>query len=155
MKTLRRFWSLSGYSRIVVLEAAIALAAGWIGLRFAGLRRWQKLLAGLAPGTSDPASATDPVRLESARAIARLELAAARHLFFNTNCLEQSLALWWLLRRRGIAAELRIGARKHEGRFEAHAWVESGGRVVSEAGAEELNFVPFDASMVTMETQTH
>ena len=53
-----------------------------------------------------------------------MEDAAARNLFFHTNCLEQSLVLWWLLRRRGIAADLRIGARKDSDRFEAHAWVE-------------------------------
>jgi hypothetical protein len=37
-----------------------------------------------------------------------------------------------LLRRRGIAGDLRIGVRKEAGRFEAHAWVELGGRVLND-----------------------
>ena len=41
--------------------------------------------------------------------------------------------LWWLLRRRGIAAELRIGARKEFERFEAHAWVEVDSAVLNDA----------------------
>lgn len=153
MKTWRGFWRLSGYSRRVVLEAAAALVATWVGLRLAGFRRWKAALAWLAPGTTAPAGAMTPGLLDSAREIARLEQAAARHLFFRANCLEQSLTLWWLLQRRGIAAELRIGARKEAGRFEAHAWVEFGGAVLNDAGEEHLHFVPFDGPVTSMETQ--
>ena len=66
--------------------------------------------------------------------IARMEAAAARHLPFQPNCLEQSLALWWLLRRRGIPADLRIGVRKDAANFEAHAWVEAGGSGIERIG---------------------
>lgn len=81
--------------------------------------------------------------------------AAAHYLPFRTNCLEQSLVLWWLLRRRGIAADLKIGARKAANRFEAHAWVEFEGSVIGGAGEEHLHFVPFEGSVASMETQTH
>jgi hypothetical protein len=46
---------------------------------------------------------------------------------FHPTCLHRSLTLWWLLRRQGVASELRIGVRKEQGRFEAHAWVERAG----------------------------
>ena len=46
--------------------------------------------------------------------------------------------------RRGIAAELRVGARKDAGRFEAHAWVESSGVVLNDTSESHLHFVPFD-----------
>jgi hypothetical protein len=45
-------------------------------------------------------------------------------------CLEQSLALYVLLRRRGVPAELRIGVQVYP--FYAHAWVELHGRPVNE-----------------------
>jgi hypothetical protein len=83
-----------------------------------------------------------------------MSAAAARNLFFSTNCLEKSLVLWWLLRRRGIAAELRIGARKELGRFEAHAWVEMDSQVMNDAGEEHRHFVPFEGPITVLETQT-
>lgn len=154
METWRGFWRLSGYARAIVLEAAAALAATWLGLRLAGFRRWKAVLALFAPGPTTFDGAKDPALADSAREIARLEQTAARHLFFRANCLEQSLTLWWLLHRRGIAAELRIGARKEAGRFEAHAWVEFDGAILSDAGEEHLHFVPFDGPIASPETQT-
>jgi hypothetical protein len=50
-------------------------------------------------------------------------------------CLEQSLALYLLLRRRGIQAALRLGVQAYP--FAAHAWVEHSGEPVHEA-AERL-----------------
>lgn len=154
METWRGFSRLSGYARGVVLEAAAALAATRAGLRLAGFRRWKAALARLGPGAAAPAGAAAPGLLDSAREIARLQQTAARHLFFRANCLEQSLTLWWLLQRRGIAAELRIGARKDAGRFEAHAWVEFDGAVLNDAGEEHRHFVPFDGPLTSLETQT-
>ncbi len=45
-------------------------------------------------------------------------------------CLEQSLALYLLLRRRGVPAELRLGVQAYP--FYAHAWVELDGEPVNE-----------------------
>lgn len=45
-------------------------------------------------------------------------------------CLEQSLALYLLLRRRGVPAELRLGVQAYP--FYAHAWVEVDGAPVNE-----------------------
>jgi hypothetical protein len=45
-------------------------------------------------------------------------------------CLEQSLALYVLLRRRGVPAELRVGVQVYP--FHAHAWVELDGEPVNE-----------------------
>jgi hypothetical protein len=62
--------------------------------------------------------------------------------------------LWWLLRRRGIATELRIGARKEFERFEAHAWVEVDAEVLNDASAEHQHFVPFDGPITPLEART-
>jgi len=153
MNTWNRFWQLSGFERGVALEASVVMTASWAGLRLAGFRRWKSALDGLArPGT--PAQASEQDQLDAAREIARVQHSVAGHLFFLPNCLEESLTLLWLLQTRGIASELRLGARKEAGRFEAHAWVERNGEVLSEAGDNHLHFVPFDGPLGSMETET-
>jgi len=154
LETWRRFRNLSAHSRGLVLEAAVALTATWIGLRVVGFGRWRRALDWLVPRTVKRTSAGDPVALGSALAVARFEQSAARHLFLQTNCLEQSLVLCWLLQKRGTAAVLRIGARKEQGRFEAHAWVELEGTVLNDALEQHRHFAPFDRSVTTMETET-
>lgn len=55
---------------------------------------------------------------------------AARRIPAAT-CLTQALAAQYLLRRRGLEADLRIGVARAAGEpLEAHAWVESRGQVV-------------------------
>jgi hypothetical protein len=39
-------------------------------------------------------------------------------------CLERSVALLRMLRRRGAAVSLRIGCRRRDGNLDFHAWVE-------------------------------
>jgi elongation factor P--beta-lysine ligase len=154
MQPWNRFWQLSGYERGVALEAAGGLLATWVGLRLAGFRRWKNVLGWLAPSVNATAWQPAASQREAAELIARMAAAAARSFFIDTNCLEQSLALWWLLRRRGIAAELRIGARKELERFEAHAWVEVDSAVLNDASAERQHFVPFDGSITPLEART-
>ena len=48
-------------------------------------------------------------------------------------CLEKSLALHWMLRRRGINAQIKIGAHKVSEGIGAHAWVEANGQIVGES----------------------
>lgn len=154
MQRWQRFWRLSGYERGVALEAAGGLLATWAGLRLAGFRRWKNVLAWLTPPPNTTARQPDASQREAAQVIARMAAAAARNIFVDTNCLEQSLVLWWLLRRRGIAAELRIGARKEFERFEAHAWVEVESAVLNDASAEQQHFVPFDSPITPLEART-
>jgi hypothetical protein len=146
---------MSQRSRGVALEAALALTATKAGLRLTGFRRWKALLVWLTPHTSDSAKAPDSAEIAVAREIARIQDSVCRHLIFHVSCLEQSLVLWWLLGRRGIPVELRIGARKEAGRFEAHAWVEAGNLVLNDSGEAHLHFAPFDGSIISMEAQPH
>jgi hypothetical protein len=154
MERWQKFWQISGYERGVALEAAGGLLATWLGLRLAGFRRWKSVLAHLAPSLNTTARQQVGSQRESAEVIARMAAAAARNVFFGTNCLEQSLVLWWLLQRRGISAELRIGARKEFERFEAHAWVEVDSAALHNVGAEHLHFVPFDGPISPLEART-
>jgi Transglutaminase-like superfamily len=153
MNTWNRFWRLSGFERGVALEAVVALTASSVGLRLAGFRRWRAALDALARPIV-PAQVSEQDEFDAAIEIARVEQSVARHLFFRPNCLEQSVALLWLLETRGIQAELRIGARREAERFEAHAWVERNGVILSEAGENHLHFVPFDGPLGSIEAET-
>lgn len=66
--------------------------------------------------------------LEDAARLARLAAIAGRHGPITATCLRQSLLVYWLLRRRGLRPEFRIGVRKHGELMDAHAWVELDGR---------------------------
>jgi hypothetical protein len=150
MANWQTFSRLTGHERRIVLEAVTGLIATWAGLRLVGFRRWKGVLQWTAPRKT---AATSENNLHSTVAdVLRMEEAAARNLFFSTNCLEQSLVLWWLLRRRGIAADLRIGARKDEQRFEAHAWVEFCGMALNSGREDHLHFEPFEEQATWMET---
>lgn len=148
----RAFWRLAAYERGIVVEATAGLLATWIGLRVFNFRRWKKFMDIFVPPVARDSSASAVPPIAAAQTIARLEKSAARHLFFRANCLEQSMVLWWLLRRRRIAAELRIGARKMEGHFEAHAWVEYAGAMVGDLGVDHLHYSPFDGPIAPVET---
>ncbi|HXS15590.1 MAG TPA: lasso peptide biosynthesis B2 protein, partial [Polyangiaceae bacterium] len=56
--------------------------------------------------------------------------AAGRRVPRDIKCLPRALALQRMLRRRGAAAEVRFGARRVDGEFRAHAWLEYGGTVI-------------------------
>ena len=84
----------------------------------------------------------------------RMVRAAVRHSVGHPSCLEESLALWWLLGRQGIASELRIGVRKHDEKFEAHAWVERKGVAVNEPESLHEHYAAFDAALYFHATGT-
>jgi hypothetical protein len=139
MKTWRRFWRMSSYGRGQILEAAGGLLITRAALALAGYRRWKAAIEWLTPGADAAGDNFAGAEIDFARAIERWQSAAARHLPVKTNCLDRALALWWMLRRRGVAAELCIGARKAYGRFEAHAWVEVGDAAIDDGnGSEEF-----------------
>jgi hypothetical protein len=152
----RRFAHLSGSDRTTVLHAAFCLVATSIGLRIFGFRRWKNLLDRRASSSSGTAASeitrADPARLPEATHVARLFSAAARHLFVRTNCLEQAMTLYFLLRRRGIAAELHFGARKQSALLEAHAWVAYLNVPLNEDHGEHRHFLPFKGTNSLMET---
>jgi hypothetical protein len=72
---------------------------------------------------------------------------ADRHGLVHPSCLAKSLALWWLLGREGISSELRIGIRKENEKFEAHAWVERDGAAVNEPEEHHQHYAAFDGAL--------
>ena len=56
--------------------------------------------------------------------------------------------LWRLLRREGIPCELKLGARRDAGPFEAHAWVECAGVALNESEPTLARYSAFGEPVV-------
>lgn len=150
LQSWKTFWSLNTGERDIAWTAAAGLTATWLGLRVLGFRRWKQLIARQAGFSVEVQAALGSPGI-SANRIVKLQAAVVRNLFFKTSCLERSLVLWQLLRRNGFPAELKIGARKETGRFEAHAWVELDGQALNNENHEHREFVPFDSAVTATE----
>jgi hypothetical protein len=145
---LRRFSALDRPARGLFLRAAalLPLISASLGLR--GFRKTQAFLQKfLLPSTEMP-KLSPPA---SAIALTvRMVRAAVRHGVGHPTCLQESLALWWLLRRQGITCELRIGVRKQGERFEAHAWVEREGVALNEPEALHEHYAAFEGELSSL-----
>ena len=122
-----------------------------------GFRATQKFLLRslpIAPQTSEENSIHIAGDLKRAELTSRMVNAAIRYVWRASTCLEKSLALWWLLGRQGIASQLRIGARKLNNKFEAHAWVERDGAALSEPQQEHRHHATFDAAFPLHSSET-
>jgi hypothetical protein len=97
--------------------------------------RWLRP-AGDLVDVSALADDTGDVSADDMQTSERLVLAmdrAARYGVFHPQCLSRALALSRMLSSRGITAHrIRIGVRKEDGAFSAHAWVELGDIVVGD-----------------------
>jgi len=123
-----------------VLAASLLLPLAGLALHTIGVRRALRLFAGgrRGKGTCD---------LQMAERVARdVERAGREYSLYPVDCLVRSLVVVFLLRRRGIAAELRLGVRTLTGRFEAHAWVEHLGVPLGEDADVARVFDAFELS---------
>jgi hypothetical protein len=122
-----KFLSLPGTEKLLLLRAFVTMAvirAALVAMPFASLRAWverrkpasRRLLAGSRPA---------PERVGWA-------VATAGNFFpGGTRCLPRALVAEWMLLSNGYRPSFKIGvARAPDGAFEAHAWIECGGRFV-------------------------
>jgi|HubBroStandDraft_1064217.scaffolds.fasta_scaffold33759_2 hypothetical protein len=144
---LRRFSALERTARGLFLRAAALLPLISLSLRLRGFRKTQALLQEFLPACSHETDSFAPGRADLTVHMVR---AAVRHGVGHPTCLEESLALWWLLGRQGIATDLRIGVRKHDEKFEAHAWVEREGNALNEPESTHEHYAAFDAALSSM-----
>lgn len=144
---LRRFSALEPPARGLFLRAAALLPLISASLGLLGFRKTQKLLQKFVPASDETSknSAAPPVEMT-----VRMVHAAVRHSFVHITCLEESLALWWLLKRQDIACDLRIGVRKDGEKFEAHAWVEREGIALNEPESLHTHYAAFDSALSSM-----
>ena len=127
METWRRFRSLNGRDRRMVIEAAALLLLVRAGLPLLPFHTLRRSL-GYYADASRPAA---PGSTALVPRVAWAVTAAARRLPIRTTCLVESLAGDTMLRRRGVSCDLRFGVRPPQrGELAAHAWVEHEGRVI-------------------------
>lgn len=114
--------------RLRTIEALLRLCIAMAAIRLLPIR-W------LLPDTADHHERADdaPQDRNAALAVRGAIRSATARLPIKPKCLAQSLAAAAMLRSRGIAHQLRIGARNPK-EFEAHAWVEAGSVVVAGEG---------------------
>ena len=136
-------------ARGIFLRATAVLPVIFISLKMRGFGATQESLLRSFPIAAQT-SQQDSIHVVADRKRTQLTYrminAAVRHVWRASTCLEKSLALWWLLGRQGIACDVRIGARKQGGKFEAHAWLERDGVAINEPQQEHRHYAAFDAA---------
>jgi len=132
-------------ARGLFLRAVALLPIVSLSLRLRGFRSTQaSLQKRIARGAGGDCHLSDAAKAAAIDLTAREVRSAAYRTLGGATCLERSLALWWLLGRQGIASSLRIGTRKNEAKFEAHAWVECDGVALNEADGAHEHYAAFD-----------
>jgi hypothetical protein len=121
----QKFRELSPPQRRLATAAFFALPLVEIGLRVLGTSRLLRLLERTVPEPQGPLRESSDQH-EAAKDAARVIAAVARGGVVRSTCLRRSVFLWWILRRRRVACDLRLGVRREAERVLAHAWVESG-----------------------------
>jgi hypothetical protein len=133
MGPLRNFLRLPGSDRRLFVKATLLLEAISLGMWLFSFPTLRRLLARFSRASTGPQRAQ---ALPVGKVVWAVET-ASRHLPGGKTCLTQALAAQTLLARDGHPATLRIGVlRGEEEQFQAHAWVESGGKAV--IGGHEL-----------------
>ncbi len=134
LRKLRRLAELSPGEWLLLSQlVAFSLAAG-VGLRLMALPR---LTAFIARCAEDRRLRRLPL-LHSQYEVTRLATLAdmaARVTHGQGSCLTRSLLLFWLLKARGEPVELLIGVNKETAALQAHAWIETQGRVLGDSPA--------------------
>jgi hypothetical protein len=136
---IRGWLALTGSQRASLVAMMLALPSIAAALRLFGYQRTLQWLervsshAGSQPGGSGEFAA--------AQEVANLASIAGRHGAIKATCLRQSMLVYWLLRRRGLDPDIKLGVRKQDGVFDAHAWVELDGIALAQS---DLVHQPFE-----------
>jgi hypothetical protein len=126
MKQLRKFLSLTPSDRRLLVRALLLLGSVRLALRLLPFQAWRKFLAKMTLANTE----LQKKEREPTDRVVWAVTVASRYMP-SVKCLARALTTQILLAQRGDSASLRIGvAKSEEGQLDAHAWVESQGRVV-------------------------
>lgn len=141
-----KFMRLTWHDRLVLLQSGCLIPLIALGIRWLGFKRvvrWLERHSG-ARNPFPPGAA----REASAYRTWQMVWWTAHRGLYSGNCLSQSLALWWLLRRHGIPAEVRFGVLKDAHKLAAHAWVELAGSPLNDGPRVAERYKPFLDSLL-------
>ncbi len=132
LRKLRRLAKLTPCEWLLLPQlVAFSLAAG-VGLRFMALPRLMGFIAQCAENRWLRCLPLFHDRCEIAQLTTLVDLAATVTRG-QGRCLTRSFLLFWLFKIRGKSAELLVGVSKESATFQAHAWIETQGRVVGDS----------------------
>lgn len=141
MRKLHKFFGLTAEERRLLATAAILVGLVRVGVWLLPFRTVRGLLGRLRRPAAERRRGDE---LSSERIAWAVDVVGKR-IPGGGNCLVQALATQVLLDRRRRTARLRIGvAKDRQGNLEAHAWIESDGRVII-GGSDVSRFVAFPA----------
>ncbi|MDJ0797076.1 MAG: lasso peptide biosynthesis B2 protein [Calothrix sp. MO_167.B12] len=127
MKRLHKFWSLGSQVRRLLLNAFVLLALVRLGLWLLPFATLQQIITKIRQANPKQ----EQVQQISIEQIIWAVNVSSYYMPGGVKCLARALTTQVLMSRHGYLPELRIGVAKVEGgQLEAHAWVESQGRVV-------------------------
>jgi hypothetical protein len=151
LEVWRRYRNLSQEDRGLVLRGMVLLSLTVLGLRTMSFRRCKELICQFSLTAPFPRQIPAVPQTEERMKLVSAMNAVERNGPWQPNCLERSLALWWLFQLNAVEGELRIGGRKDQGRFEAHAWVECDGQVLNDTTDVHKHYSRFDAPIAAAE----
>lgn len=124
MSRLNKFLHLSSGEKILLVRIWVLLATTRLGLSLLPFTTLRKVLTVISPLIARGGKALSEDLLVWA-------VGAASRYVPRATCLIQALAIQLVLRQSGRQASLHIGVNGSDnGRLNAHAWVESQGRVI-------------------------
>jgi hypothetical protein len=144
MRDLRKLRALSASERLLLARSLVAVPWIVVGLRLFGFQRMKSALERRSPAAGPAAVPRREDATARAKTVARIAGIAAGRGPVRATCLRRSLLIWWLLRREGIDAKIRIGVRRDGGELFAHAWVEHRGIPLGESDDLDARYDRFD-----------
>lgn len=129
---LYRLAELSPCEWLLLPQLVVFSLAVGVGLRCAALPRLVGFIAQCAENCWLRRLPLLHGRCEVAQLITLVDL-AAKVTRRQGRCLTRSLLLFWLFKSRGKSAELLVGVSKESATLQAHAWIETQGRVVGDS----------------------
>lgn len=139
---LKRYNALDGEARRMFWRALALLPLVRLSLRIRGYKKTQEWLDRRLAGSDALQHAS--YGNASLERTCRMVSVAVHYGIGNSSCLDESLVLWYLLRSQGVATSLRIGVRKENEEFAAHAWVEHEGVALNQKEEIHRHYAAFD-----------
>ena len=122
---LRQFRALPAPERRLLLQLMVLQPLISVALRLYGYRRTHHWLQQRSQHPTPHSAST--AEFAEAERVATLAGIAGRRGPVATSCLRQSLAVLWVLRRRGLQPDLKFGIDRIGSTADMHAWVEIDG----------------------------
>jgi hypothetical protein len=131
-RLLLRWRQVDNRRRLLLAEAVVCLLAARFALLFIPFPHLGRRLGTFVPPTDPRATRVTAGSLDEQKWLAQdigwAVTSAARYVPFRAVCLPQAMAARVMLKRRGVASVMHVGAAMGLGKpIDAHAWLDAAG----------------------------